>query len=93
MDGVVASIDRDLGFEIVNLGEAHTTKLSELVGIIEECLGKKAVLKKMPMQPGDVIMTCADVSKARRLLDYNPSTSVREGVKRFVEWYRAVASA
>jgi len=88
IDGVVAAIDRDLGFEIVNLGESRTTKLSELVSIIEESLGKKAVLKKLPMQPGDVIMTCADVSKAKRLLAYNPSTTVREGVKRFVEWYR-----
>ena len=89
--GVVAAIDLDLGFEIINLGESRTTKLSELVGFIEESLGKKAVLKTMPMQPGDVLMTCADVSKAKRLLGYNPSTTVKEGVKRFVEWYRVVS--
>ena len=89
VDGVVASIDRDLGFEIINLGESRTTKLSELVAIIEESLGKKALLQNMPMQPGDVVMTCADVSKAERLLNYRPSTTVREGVKRFVEWYRS----
>lgn len=90
IDGVVASIDRDLGFEIINLGESRTTKLSELVAIIEDSLGKKAVLEKLPMQPGDVIMTCADISKARRLLDYHPSTTVKEGVKNFVDWYRTV---
>ena len=91
VDGVVAAVDRDLGFEIINLGESRTTKLAELVSLIEDALGRKAKLKKMPMQPGDVLMTCADVSKARRLLGYNPTTSVREGVKRFVEWYRSEA--
>ena len=89
VDGIVASIDRDLGFEIINLGESRTTSLSELVQIIENALGKKAVLKKQPIQPGDVVMTCADVSKARDLLDYKPSTTVEEGVARFMEWYKS----
>lgn len=88
INGVVAAIDRDLGFEIINLGESRTTKLSRLVSIIEECLGKKALVEKLPMQPGDVTVTCADVSKARRLLDYNPSIAVEDGVKLFVEWYK-----
>jgi UDP-glucuronate 4-epimerase len=88
IDGVVASIDRDLGYEIFNLGESRTTRLSQLVTIIEESLGKKAVLDRQPMQPGDVQMTCADVSKAKRLLGYNPTTPVEAGIPRFVEWYR-----
>lgn len=88
VDGVEAAIDRDLGFEIVNLGESRTTTLSELVAIIERHVGKKAVLNKLPVQPGDVRLTCADVSKARRLLDYSPSTTVDEGVERYVAWYR-----
>jgi UDP-glucuronate 4-epimerase len=88
IDGVVAAIDRDLGFEIVNLGESRTTSLTELVGIIETCLGKEAKLKKLPMQAGDVLRTCADISKAKHLLGYNPHTKVKDGVKRFVEWYR-----
>jgi len=88
IEGVVAAVDRDLGFEIINLGESRTTRLSELVNIIERNLDKKAVLEKLPMQPGDVTITCADVSKAKRLLDYKPSTDVDEGVKRFVEWYK-----
>ena len=90
IDGVVASIDRDLGFEILNLGESQTTKLTELVEIIETSLGKKAQLTRLPMQPGDVTITCADVSKARKLLDYKPTTTVAEGVGRFVEWYRSI---
>jgi UDP-glucuronate 4-epimerase len=88
IQGVVASIDRDLGFEIFNLGESATTTLAELVAQIERALGKKANLDRQPMQPGDVEMTCADISKARKLLDYNPTTPVSEGVPRFVEWYR-----
>lgn len=93
IEGVTAAIDRDLGFEIVNLGESRTTRLSELVNIIENALGKKAILKEFPDQPGDVTVTCADVSKAKRLLDYNPTTTVEEGVKMFVEWYKGVAES
>jgi len=88
LQGIVACIDRDLGYEIFNLGESRTTKLSTLVNVIEAALGKKAVLNRQPMQPGDVLMTCADVSKARRLLDYAPSTTIEQGVEKFVEWYR-----
>jgi UDP-glucuronate 4-epimerase len=90
IDGVTAAVDKDLGFEIINLGESRTTSLAELVRIIEECLGKKAKLKKLPMQAGDVLRTCADVSKARHLLGYKPSTKVSDGVREFVRWYKTV---
>lgn len=90
IDGVTAAIDRDLGYQIFNLGESRTTKLSDLVRLIEENLGKKAVLNRMPTQPGDVERTCADVSKARELLGYNPSTTVEDGIRRFIEWYKDV---
>lgn len=88
IDGVEAAVDRDLGYEIINLGESRTTSLTALVGLIESALGKKAILDRQPMQPGDVTITCADVSKARQLLDYAPSTEVSEGIERFVDWYR-----
>jgi len=88
IDGVLAAIDRALGFEIINLGESRTTSLAKLVSIIEEKLGKRAVLEKMPSQPGDVKRTYADITKARKLLDYNPSTTVETGIERFVEWFR-----
>jgi len=86
--GVIASIDRDLGFQIINLGESHMTKLSTLVKLIEKNLGKAAKLSKQPEQPGDMRVTCADVSKALRLLDYRPSTTIEFGVERFVAWYK-----
>lgn len=88
IQGVVASIDRDLGFEILNLGESRTTSLARMVELIEENLGKRAELRKLPMQPGDVTITFADVSKARKLLNYEPSTPIEEGIKRFVEWHK-----
>lgn len=87
--GVLAAVDRDLGFEIVNLGESATTTLAELVALIETHLGKKARLDRQPMPPGDVLQTCADISKARRLLGYNPSTPVERGIREFIRWYQA----
>jgi UDP-glucuronate 4-epimerase len=90
VDGVVAAVDRDLGFEILNLGESRTTRLLDLVRIIEEALGKKATLKSMPMQPGDVERTCADVTRAGKLLGYHPSTPVEKGIPEFVAWYRQI---
>ncbi len=91
--GLTAAIDRDLGFEIINLGESQTTSLKQLVGIIEENLNKKAILQKLPFQPGDVEITYADVSKAQRLLDYNPSTDIKWGIKKFVEWHLSMKSS
>ncbi len=89
VDGVVRAIDRCQGYEIYNLGESQTTSLAELVGLVGEECGVEPVLDRQPMQPGDVLVTYADVSKAERELGYRPTTPVREGLKRFVAWYRA----
>ena len=88
VDGVVRALDRTEGYEIYNLGESQTTSLSELVEIIGEVCGSAPELERMPLQPGDVLVTYADVSKARERLGYAPSTTVKEGVERFVEWYQ-----
>ncbi|MDQ6656577.1 MAG: GDP-mannose 4,6-dehydratase, partial [Verrucomicrobiota bacterium] len=74
-------------FDIFNLGESETIELRELIGAIENAIGRKAVIKQLPEQPGDVPLTCADISKARRLLGYNPQTPLREGLPKFVEWF------
>ncbi len=87
LQGVVRSIERVSGFEVFNLGESRTTSTSELIEIIEANLGKKAIREDMPMQPGDVEITFADISKAQRMLDYQPTTPVEEGIKKFVNWY------
>ncbi len=88
VDGVVRALDRCEGYEIYNLGESATTSLSELVGIIGETCGITPILDRQPLQPGDVLITYADVSKAKRMLGYEPKVAVREGIERFVRWYR-----
>ncbi|MCX6976748.1 MAG: GDP-mannose 4,6-dehydratase [Verrucomicrobia bacterium] len=75
--------------EIFNLGESQTTTLRELIEAIEGALGKKAIIQRMPDQPGDVPLTYADIGKARSLLGYHPQTKIAEGLPKFVEWYRS----
>jgi UDP-glucuronate 4-epimerase len=88
IDGVVAALDLEPAFEIINLGGAETTRLSDLVTWIGDELGVEPTIEHLPDQPGDVPITYADVSKARSLLDYEPRVPIREGLRQFVEWYR-----
>ncbi|ALJ56770.1 UDP-glucose 4-epimerase [Candidatus Xiphinematobacter sp. Idaho Grape] len=74
-------------FEVFNLGKSSTTTLNELIVTIEEALGKKALIRPLSEQNGDMPYTCADVSKARRLLGYQPQISIPVGIKKFVSWY------
>jgi UDP-glucuronate 4-epimerase len=89
--GVMAAVDWTRepggGLEIVNLGESRTTRLDSLVSLISRAVGKEALLERLPVQPGDVRRTCADVRKASRLLGYRPGTAVEDGIPRFVRWY------
>ncbi len=89
VDGVVRSLDRCEGYEVYNLGESETISLSELVSTIGEVTGTEPVLERLPMQPGDVLITYANVDKARQKLGYEPRTSLRDGLERFLSWYRA----
>jgi len=91
--GVVAAVDRTRGYAIYNLGESATTSLAELVRLIGAACGREPVIDRQPMQPGDVLVTCADVSRAQRDLGYAPSTPVAEGLRRYVEWLRAETPA
>jgi UDP-glucuronate 4-epimerase len=75
-------------FEIVNLGESRTTRLDRLIALIGQALGVAPRVEERPLQPGDVRRTCADIAKARRILGYRPTTTVEEGIPRFVAWYR-----
>ena len=86
--GVRAAMDYEAsGYEVINLGGSRTVSLSELIALLEGELGRKAVIDRRPTQPGDVPRTYADVSKARRLLGYDPRTPIEEGVRRFVQWF------
>jgi UDP-glucuronate 4-epimerase len=87
--GVRQAIERVQGYEIINLGGSHTTRLSDLITLLEANLGKKAIVEAAPEQPGDVVATHADVAKARRLLGYEPQVPIEEGLARFVKWYRS----
>jgi UDP-glucose 4-epimerase len=75
-------------FEIINLGESETVALKDLIAQLESVIGKKAKINLLPEQPGDVPLTCADISKAKRVLNYRPTTKLTDGLPRFVEWYR-----
>lgn len=89
--GVRAAIDYDGSMhEVFNLGESETTELSRLIELLEISLGKKAVIDRQPMQPGDVPITYADISKARKLLSYDPQTKIEDGIPKFVEWFKSV---
>lgn len=88
IDGLVAALDAAPGFEIFNLGGAETTSLSDLVRWLAEELAVEPRIEYLPQQPGDVPITFADVTKAGRLLGYSPKVPIREGLRRFVAWYR-----
>jgi UDP-glucuronate 4-epimerase len=88
--GVRAAIDYDkTNYEVINLGESRTVELRELIALIETELGRRAEIDRQPLQPGDVPQTFADISKAKRLLNYNPQTQIETGIKRFIEWFKA----
>jgi len=87
--GVRAAIDyTSSDYEVINLGESRTVELRELILLLEKELGTTAKIDRQPLQPGDVPQTYADITKARRLLDYSPQTQIEEGLRRFVEWFR-----
>ena len=92
VSGIVASIEYPCSFDVFNLGNSHPISLLTMIGTIEECVGAKAIMQHLPDQPGDVPITYADISKARRLLNYAPQTPFAEGIRRFVEWYRERSS-
>lgn len=89
ISGVMAAIERCKGFHIYNLGESRPVSLSDLIAAIERAIGKKAIVDRQPLQPGDVDQTYADVSLARAELGYEPTTDIDTGLAQFVKWYRA----
>ena len=92
IQGVVNAIDFEgAPFEIFNLGESQTIELNEVIRLIEKALGKSAVIEYRPPAPGDMPITYADISKATRLLNYRPTTLIKEGIPRFVDWFQSTA--
>jgi len=87
VDGVLRAVDRPYKYEMFNLGKGSGTSLKEFLDIVQKHVGKKAIIKVMPDQPGDVPYTCADVSKAYELLGYRATVPFDEGIRRTVDWY------
>ena len=73
---------------IYNIGCGHPTKLMDFIQTLENAIGKKAQMKFMPMQQGDVYQTFADTSKLEQDYNYKPQTTLKDGIKKFVEWYK-----
>jgi len=88
VDGIVAAVERCCGYNIYNLGRGQPESLDLFIETLEEYFGIKAEKKLVSMQPGDVTITYADISKSQKELDYHPKISIREGLKRFVAWYK-----
>jgi len=87
VDGILKAMQKTYKFEIFNLGNSTTIKLRDLINCIEDKLKIRAKIEQLPKQPGDVPITCADISRAKRMLGYKPLTSIEEGIENFVKWY------
>jgi UDP-glucuronate 4-epimerase len=93
IQGVMAAISYDATpFEIINLGESQTVTVKQMIGLLEDALGKKAIIDYQPPQPGDMPRTHADISKARKLLGYQPTTPIEIGIQKFADWFRKGAN-
>ena len=88
VDGMISTMEKRDSYEMFNLGDSQTVELIELIALIEENLGKKAKIRRLPDQPGDVPITYANISKAQKLLGYQPKVNIEEGIARFVDWFR-----
>lgn len=87
VQGIMNAIDKNYEYDVFNLGNSQTTSLTELVELLENALGKKAILQKMPVQPGDVPITYADISKSKAMLGYEPKTGIKDGILKFSQWF------
>ncbi|HEV2453401.1 MAG TPA: SDR family NAD(P)-dependent oxidoreductase [Verrucomicrobiae bacterium] len=87
VDGIIACTKKELGFEIFNIGDSMPISLAHLIESLEEAMGKKAMIDRQPLQPGDMPLTYADISKAQEKLGYHPKVKFEQGVKLFVDWF------
>jgi UDP-glucuronate 4-epimerase len=87
VDGILRALDRPMGCEVFNLGNGNPIRLSSFIEEVQRQVGRRATIRVLPEQPGDVPRTAADVSKAKRLLGYSPKVGLVEGLRRTVSWY------
>jgi len=87
--GTISAIERPMEFEIFNLGNSNCVNLMDFIKIIEEELGMEAKKEFLPLQPGDVVETKADIQRSKELLDFEPKTDLRTGIRKFLDWYKS----
>jgi UDP-glucuronate 4-epimerase len=90
VDGIMVCTAKEFGYEIFNLGESQTVKLSYLIELLEAALGRKAKIDRQPNQPGDVPITYADITKAKAKLGYDPRIKIEQGIPRFIDWFQQI---
>lgn len=88
IEGILSALDKSFGFETFNLGNSRTVSLRDLIALIEETVGRRARIRQLPPQAGDVLITYADISKAEELLGYEPKTPIEKGIQKFVRWFQ-----
>ena len=86
LEGIMACTRKEFGYQIFNLGESQTVSLDFLIELLEQALNRKAIIEHLPPQPGDVPLTCADISKAGRQLGYHPKVKIEQGIPLFIDW-------
>lgn len=86
--GILAALDKPMGYEVFNIGNSTPVPLKRFIVTVEEAVGRKAIIEQAEVQAGDVPITYADIRKAGNVLGYAPATSIEEGLRRFVDWYR-----
>jgi UDP-glucuronate 4-epimerase len=87
VNGIVAALDANFGFEIINLGDSRPVTLRSMIACIEKSLSRRAEIRNLSEQPGEVDRTCAHIEKAQRLLGYSPEVPIEEGIPLFVKWF------
>lgn len=88
INGIISAMDKDFSFEVINLGDSNPVMLRDFISLIQKVIGKKAIIEKMPEQKGEMKVTYADISKAKKLLDWEPEVDIEEGIKLLVGWYK-----
>jgi nucleoside-diphosphate-sugar epimerase len=86
-EGIIKAYQTETGYEIINLGNDDPHELNEFIRLIEQTIGKTAIIEKQPFHKADMMATWADITKAKRLLDWSPSIALREGIQKTVDWY------
>lgn len=90
VDGIIAAMEKDISFDVINLGNSSPVDLKKFISILENHTGKKAKIKRLEEQKGDVPITYADISKAKKVLGWKPKTSLDTGIKSMVDWYKGI---